>query len=336
MAEQSELNPRQTEPDSSTEHPLPRGVQLGLVAVIVLAFLGFFVGIQQEAWLADRLPPTALVPSDPADDLARRLDRDVIPALSYAELDRRQFGPNRDWHSRLDTKPTLTALLEVGSTDIHAETDAETDTEHNTEHNTDEITGQDNGFAPASRVFADSAVGSPASARQLAEALTKRSRRRAFEGAPPVVPHPVDSQGTSSCLACHAEGRLLGRGIVAPAMSHALLANCTQCHVEDESFAWRSRWMNDDVEVPENTFSGYQSRGSGTRAWPGAPPTVPHPIAMRETCLSCHGPHGTEPLRTSHPFRANCLQCHAPQSEWDPLFRQPARDQTSSSYSGSR
>jgi hypothetical protein len=80
MAEQSELNPRQTEPDSSTEHPLPRGVQLGLVAVIVLAFLGFFVGIQQEAWLADRLPPTTIVPSDPADDLARRLDRDVIPA----------------------------------------------------------------------------------------------------------------------------------------------------------------------------------------------------------------------------------------------------------------
>ncbi len=37
-------------------------------------------------------------------------------------------------------------------------------------------------------------------------ALAARALNRAFNGAPPTVPHPVDQISTQSCLACHGEG----------------------------------------------------------------------------------------------------------------------------------
>jgi nitrate reductase (cytochrome), electron transfer subunit len=251
-----------------------RGTQLALVGVIVLAFVGFIVGIQQESWLALRTPPLQLrsVPWPEArvdEDLA-----DAIPATNYVDFDRRQFGPNRDWQSTLAGLPTLSQLLPATHPD----------------ESTEDAGAQD-------------------SWREVS--LVERAERRAFEGAPPVVPHPIDQMGASSCLACHAEGRVIGKGVVAPMMSHGLLLNCTQCHVEGQSVEWES-------EVPwENEFDGFRGVGRGSRAWEGAPPTVPHSIVMRENCLSCHGPGGPNPLRTSHPLRVSCLQCHAPSAFWD-------------------
>lgn len=135
-------------------------------------------------------------------------------------------------------------------------------------------------------------------------ALGARQVRRAYGGAPPVVPHPVDQRSSASCLACHGAGLRIGER-VASAIPHPAYASCTQCHVEQqdlrpEEFSWL-----------RNTFDGSPEPLQGTRAWMGAPPTIPHDIAMRSECLSCHGPNGQEGLRTSHPERGSCLQCHA-------------------------
>ena len=61
----------------------------------------------------------------------------------------------------------------------------------------------------------------------------------------------------------------------------------------------------------ENTFVGLRSE-PGTRFLPDAPPVMPHPRWMHETCASCHGTLGPQGLRTTHPERQNCEQCHAP------------------------
>jgi cytochrome c-type protein NapB len=61
-----------------------------------------------------------------------------------------------------------------------------------------------------------------------------------------------------------------------------------------------------------NRFKGDPaSRTRGARAYPGAPPALPHTVAMRENCLACHGKE-THPgmKRNPHPERANCLSCH--------------------------
>lgn len=135
--------------------------------------------------------------------------------------------------------------------------------------------------------------------------LTSRAQRRAFDGAPPVVPHPIDQMNSASCMACHSAGMNIA-GVVAPAMSHEFMPNCTQCHVE-----MRSPDLS-DLATARNTFSGLEAPLGGSRAWDGAPPTIPHSTFMRENCMACHGPQGPEPIRTTHPWQTNCLQCHAP------------------------
>jgi cytochrome c-type protein NapB len=144
-----------------------------------------------------------------------------------------------------------------------------------------------------------------------AAVLAARAKRRAYDGAPPTVPHPIDQASATSCLACHGEGLALNSGVRAPKMSHALYANCMQCHVEQSSARF------EPLEVVENLSQPLEQSGRGTRAWPGAPPTIPHATWMRTNCLSCHGPTGAEAIRTTHPQRASCLQCHAPSAVLD-------------------
>jgi len=142
--------------------------------------------------------------------------------------------------------------------------------------------------------------------------LAARASRRAFDGAPPVVPHPIDQMTTAACMACHGpEGRSIGQGVVAPAMSHAFMANCTQCHVEMESVDLAP------FVLAENSFEGRDAPFGGSRAWTGAPPVIPHTLFMRENCMSCHGPTGPDPIRTTHPWQVNCTQCHAPSAVLD-------------------
>ena len=142
-------------------------------------------------------------------------------------------------------------------------------------------------------------------------ALAGRSQRRAFDCAPPTIPHGVDEKSASACLACHAKGAEVN-GKVARVMSHSLRPNCTQCHIPTVQ-----RWQHEAAPAV-NSFAGLSSSGEGSRAWEGAPPTIPHGVWMREDCHSCHGIAGAPGLRTTHPERTSCLQCHASPLELAP------------------
>lgn len=151
---------------------------------------------------------------------------------------------------------------------------------------------------------------------ERALALKQRAARRAFDGAPPVVPHPIAQDSSAACLVCHGPG-LVVKDKVASKISHARYASCTQCHVPSVG----SQIPTGDIALLEpiasNQFVGLTAPLKGSRAWPTAPPTVPHATLMRSDCTSCHGLQGLFGLRTPHPNRQACVQCHAADAELD-------------------
>jgi nitrate reductase (cytochrome), electron transfer subunit len=154
----------------------------------------------------------------------------------------------------------------------------------------------------------DAPAASPAdSVAAEATPFAVRAARRAYDGAPPVLPH---QRFPSPCLSCHAERRVEIAGLgVAPPSPHGLTpgmaaARCDQCHVP----------RDEDRLYTRTRFEGLEAGWSGPahRLYPGAPPVVPHRIFMREDCLACHsGPAARPEIRTTHPERVSCLQCHA-------------------------
>ena len=157
----------------------------------------------------------------------------------------------------------------------------------------------------------------PASSSERAATLERRAQRRAYAGAPPVVPHAIDQLGTQACTVCHAEGMQVGN-VVAPAMSHGYLANCTQCHVEARG-ALPLEWGEAELLSMGSLFQGQSEPGAGSRAWQGAPPTIPHSTWMRSACITCHASEVGAGLQTSHPWRTSCTQCHAPSADLDQM-----------------
>lgn len=153
---------------------------------------------------------------------------------------------------------------------------------------------------------------------EAGRALARRERtaRRAFDGAPPVVPHPIAQDSSFACLACHGPGLVI-KDKIASKMSHAPYASCTQCHVPAAGLELPIQVAALREPLTTNEFVSLASPQRGSRAWPQAPPTVPHRTHMREDCLSCHGPQGWFGLRTPHPDRQSCLQCHVPNAELD-------------------
>lgn len=150
-----------------------------------------------------------------------------------------------------------------------------------------------------------------------AASMDRRAALRAFEGAPPVIPHSILDMNVQTCRACHAEGLVTGDK-VARMVSHTYLPNCTQCHVEAEGF------LLDPSAIPANGFDGWRSAGlGGTRAAAGAPPVVPHTFFMRTNCVSCHGEFGYDGWRPDHLSRSSCAQCHAPAAQLDQLSPAP-------------
>jgi hypothetical protein len=133
-----------------------------------------------------------------------------------------------------------------------------------------------------------------------------RAERRAYDGAPPVIPHV--SFG-ADCGACHDVQGIAVEGVgFAPASPHVgttVAGNtqrCKQCHV------FRTA---DDTFVESEFVALRQDLRSGGRLNPISPPTIPHRILMRENCVACHsGPAAREDIRTSHPERTRCRQCH--------------------------
>lgn len=142
--------------------------------------------------------------------------------------------------------------------------------------------------------------------------LTDREELRAFNGAPPTIPHPIDQMTSRGCLACHGEG-IKTKSLRAAKMPHPNYANCTQCHVEQNS-----RYA-EAVSFRENMFIGVPAPKAGPRAFEAAPPVMPHSTWLRDNCLSCHGRTAHAGMETTHPWRANCLQCHGTSSELEQM-----------------
>lgn len=169
---------------------------------------------------------------------------------------------------------------------------------------------------PAPALIPESRANPAAVADKLAarvHSMEQRARLRAYEGAPPVVPHVITGMHVQTCRACHAQGLVAGDK-VAKMVSHTYLTNCTQCHVE------ASGMFHDAAQDPSNIFAGLRPSGyGGTRAWAGAPPVMPHTTFMRTNCVSCHGEFGYDGWRPDHLSRSNCVQCHVPAAEFDQL-----------------
>ncbi len=135
-----------------------------------------------------------------------------------------------------------------------------------------------------------------------------RAERRAYDGAPPTIPH--ESFG-AACMGCHDERGQAVRDVgFAPASPHDNTSKaggtvrCRQCHV------FRT---TDDLFVASEYEGLPQDLAAGDRATAGAPPRIPHRILMRENCVACHdGPGAREEARTTHPERSRCRQCHVP------------------------
>jgi len=155
-------------------------------------------------------------------------------------------------------------------------------------------------------------IGRPTEA-EWDESVARRGELRAFDGAPPLIPHDITQRGFPSCTACHVDGLVLD-GRTSPAMSHESMANCTQCHVMSERPVPGEALTGGPPLV--NAFRGIDRSGRGERAWVGAPPTIPHTTHMRDRCESCHGVLATG-IRTSHACQQNCRQCHTPSAGLD-------------------
>jgi cytochrome c-type protein NapB len=149
-------------------------------------------------------------------------------------------------------------------------------------------------------------VGVPGSGGRLKSSASKRAERRAYDGAPPVVPHQDFS---ASCVVCHTTTGIEVQGVgFSPPMPHALTpglgatSNCRQCHA----------FKTVETVFVESGWSGLpQDLRRGERMYPGAPPVVPHGHFMREDCAACHtGPAAREEIRCKHPERIRCTQCH--------------------------
>ncbi len=152
---------------------------------------------------------------------------------------------------------------------------------------------------------------------ERAAAIQRRASLRAYDGAPPVIPHGIDTLSSASCLSCHGkDGNFLIAGKRPAEISHPWITNCTSCHVPDDGLRQITAPEATRLTV-ENLFIGKRSAGSGPRAFGTAPPITPHPVWMRQNCMACHGPGREQAIRTSHPERGNCLQCHAPNAIFD-------------------
>ena len=131
---------------------------------------------------------------------------------------------------------------------------------------------------------------------------------RAYPGAPPYIPHPVEPDmavvEAPSCLSCHKEGGYVAQfNAYAPITPHPELISCRQCHVES----------TDKGLFKATTWQKIRGPKLGRSALPNSPPPIPHGFQMRENCIACHGgPAAVTEIASSHPERINCRQCHVP------------------------
>jgi cytochrome c-type protein NapB len=170
---------------------------------------------------------------------------------------------------------------------------------------------------------------------------------RAYEGAPPRIPHPLaaDEFRTDACRTCHERGGYSVRfSAYVPLTPHPERGICLQCHVGVDSVMG----MADPSADPNNRCPlCHQQNGGAPRAdasltwtttvWPAlspkspdrSPPPIPHDLPFRENCLTCHaGPAAVAEIRTGHPERANCRQCHVALTDAGAFTRPTVADTT--------
>ncbi|CAL2101035.1 Diheme cytochrome c NapB [Tenacibaculum sp. 190130A14a] len=134
---------------------------------------------------------------------------------------------------------------------------------------------------------------------------------RAFHGAPPSIPHEVNSErdmGDNSCLKCHENGGYVEKyKAYTPVTPHPEKINCRQCHVPKKT---NSLFKETNFKRGTTPVAGINN------ALAGSPPVIPHQLQLRENCLACHaGPSAPKEIRVSHPERVNCRQCHVPNNK---------------------
>ena len=236
-----------------------------LMAAIGLSIVGLIRGIREPIPAHDEL--AAIRAQQALED--RDAPPGAIPATVYADMRRRETGPTSQWEYPLPKVATVFDYQRcITCHDPHT---------------------------------LDIAPDVEAKKRSL----KIRSDRRAYNGAPPIVPHEISQTDDAACSACHRLGARIGE-LVARRMPHRFLPHCLQCHAPPPPPVVASL-----VAVPDNTFSGLPTPAAGPRAYPGAPPLIPHSTWMRHDCLSCHGgTTGWPGLEVTHRWRTNCLQCH--------------------------
>lgn len=168
-------------------------------------------------------------------------------------------------------------------------------------------------WAPAPGMVADPVTTKDKGAYEAA--MDARALARAYEGAPPTIPHPVGQGSARECVVCHQSGAQVGTA-TAPPIPHQAYTSCSQCHVPQ---AGPLPAMNPPSFAPltESDFVGHRQAPAPYQAYLGAPPQQPHTSFMREECGSCHGRQGRPGLQSSHPERQSCQQCHTPSAVVD-------------------
>lgn len=148
-------------------------------------------------------------------------------------------------------------------------------------------------------------------------------QHRAYPGAPPFIPHPVENDMNTTfgaCNSCHEKGGYVPKlQAFAPQTPHADFSNCRQCHVPQST----------ESLFVETTWQTMTPPLLGRAALPGGPPPIPHTLHMRENCSACHaGPAAPVEIRTSHPERVSCRQCHMETATDTPFTRVDPEEQT--------
>lgn len=150
----------------------------------------------------------------------------------------------------------------------------------------------------------------PPDAEASTRTLESYYSRRAYPGAPPVIPHPLFDKrgiGGASCTGCHANGGFVPTfKAYTPITPHPEWSNCVSCHVP----------AGEGPRFRETDFVPATRPKTVDSALPGGPPPVPHSLDIRTNCNACHaGPGAVKEIRTPHPERQNCRQCHVQREE---------------------
>ena len=270
---------------------LSRIVLLVALLITFTAIVGYFVGLQSPMNPFEKNARVRI--SSQGVAAKRRLEKSesgAIPATDYSEMGKAV--------SASATPSGLAGIDGMFATVGSPQSNSQMSQFHNPQ------------FAITEQATTNLGVDNRISIAEKRYALAMRQKNRAFNGAPPIIPHPISEMSAESCVACHSQGSQT-ETLRIPRMSHPFLSNCTQCHVGTASPDMPN------AMVIANHFVGLLAPEGGPRAFAGAPPQMPHASWMRVDCLSCHGQTGYRGLQTTHPWRQNCQQCHAPSSTFE-------------------